>query len=60
MKKLGQGVLAALVASMLCAGSLVATAREPKVIATKPQKVENGWARAYVALTRTEMLSRLG
>jgi hypothetical protein len=50
MKKLGQGVLAALVASMLCAGSLVATASEPKVIATKPQKVGNGWARAYVAL----------
>jgi hypothetical protein len=50
MKKLGQGVLAALVASMLCAGSLVATAAEPKVIATKPQKVGNGWARAYVAL----------
>ena len=49
MKKLGQGVLAALVASMLCAGSLWPRPRS-RVIATKPQKVGNGWARAYVAL----------
>jgi len=49
MKKLGRGFAAALVAA-LGAATLVATAAEPKVIATKPQKVGNGWARAYVAL----------
>jgi hypothetical protein len=51
MKKLGRGFIAALVAApILSAWSQVATAADPKVIATKPQKVGNGWARAYVAL----------
>jgi hypothetical protein len=45
MKKLARGFVAA-----LCAASFAATAADPKVLATKPQKVGNGWARAYVAL----------
>jgi hypothetical protein len=46
MKMLGRG----LIASISCVASLAATAADPKVIATKAQKVGNGWARAYVAL----------
>ena len=61
MEKLGRGLIASLVAApFFCAGSQVTSAADPKVIATKPQKVGNGWARAYVALTRTEMRSLWG
>ncbi len=51
MKKIEWAFIGAVTAtSVLCSGIPLATAAEPKVIATKPQKVGNGWARAYVAL----------
>jgi len=51
MRKLGWGLIGALAATpILCGETSVAMGAEPKVIATKPQKVGNGWARAYVAL----------
>ena len=51
MKKLAWGLIAAFAAPALLSGETsVAIAAEPKVIATKPQKVGNGWARVYVTL----------
>jgi hypothetical protein len=51
MKTLVPSLIVVLVAApIFCMGSQVALAADPKVIATKPQKVGNGWARAYVAL----------
>lgn len=59
MKKLGRGLVAVVVLPVLCAASLAAAA-EPRVIATKAQKVGNGWARAYVALDASGNALALG
>ncbi|MGH8700771.1 MAG: hypothetical protein ACREVR_06285 [Burkholderiales bacterium] len=61
MKKLGWGFVCALAAApIVCGPSSVAVAQEPKVIATKPQKVGNGWARTYVALNANGKALALG
>jgi hypothetical protein len=61
MKKPGWGFVCALVAApILCGASSAAVAAEPKVIATKPQKVGNGWARTYVALDANGSALALG
>jgi len=50
MKKLGWTLVTALSAmQVVCCAVVEAAAPEPKVIATKPQKVGNGWARVFVA-----------
>ena len=50
MRKFGRGLIgASAVATLLCSG-VVALASDLKVFTTKPQKVGNGWARAYIAL----------
>jgi hypothetical protein len=51
MKERGQVLGGALIAiSVLFGASEVALASEPKTTETKPQKVGNGWARAYITL----------
>ena len=61
MKKLGWGFVCALAAApIVCGQSSVAVAQEPKVIATQPQKVGNGWARTYVALDANGKALALG
>jgi hypothetical protein len=50
MKKLQWGIIGIVAAvPVLCGETSRAVASEHKVMATKPQKVGNGWARAYVA-----------
>jgi hypothetical protein len=61
MKKLARSLVISLAAApMLWAGSFAAAAAEPNVIATKPQKVGDGWARAYVALDASGNALALG
>ncbi len=51
MRKPRWGLFGALVATaVVCGTSTSVLAAEPKVIATQPQKMGNGWARVYVAL----------
>jgi hypothetical protein len=50
MMKRGWTIVGALAAAAVTCTAADAVASEGKLIATKPQKLGNGWARAYVAL----------
>jgi hypothetical protein len=61
MKKLARSLVISLAAApILWVWGFAAGAAEPKVIATKPQKVGNGSARAYVALDASGNALALG